>query len=328
MHSRQSIYVGAACLALTGPTWAESDATDLLQRARIAMETLNYEGRFIHQVGDSVEVNRIVHRVVDGRVQERVISENGQTEILREGDKVTCFFAAQRSAVVEYREDHGPLKSAVPGYSDRVGAHYDVVRERDARWMKRDAAIISIRPRDAYRYGFTLWVDMQTYMPVKSMVLDAEGNRLEQLYFISLEVRDSIPDEIMNHETDDDGFEWYVSDRMTVAKLRSADARWQAADMPPGFQLESAGRQMLPGTDHEVDHLVYSDGLASVSVFVEPAEKSDQSMAGATRIGSASAYTAMIDGHQVTAVGEVPGATVKRIARSVQRADRTLEARR
>jgi sigma-E factor negative regulatory protein RseB len=77
----------------------------------------------------------------------------------------------------------------------------------------------------------------------------------------------------------------------------------------------------LPGAEHPVEHMVYSDGLASVSVFVEPAEATDKELSGLSRMGAAHAFTLILDGQQITAVGEVPPITVERIARSLRAAE-------
>ena len=90
---------------------------------------------------------------------------------------------------------------------------------------------------------------------------------------------------------------------------------------PPGFRLTESRVRTLPGSDHPVEHLVYSDGLASVSVFVEPSDATDQALSGLSRMGAAHAFTLILDGQQITAVGEVPPNTVERIARSLRAAE-------
>jgi sigma-E factor negative regulatory protein RseB len=77
--------------------------------------------------------------------------------------------------------------------------------------------------------------------------------------------------------------------------------------------------QFIAGSDAPVSHLVYSDGLASVSVFIEPRNPRAVPMEGLAKVGAAFAYSRDLDGHQVTAVGEVPAATVEAIAVGVTR---------
>ena len=97
---------------------------------------------------------------------------------------------------------------------------------------------------------------------------------------------------------------------------------WSALKLPPGFRMMLHGAQTLPGSSVPVDHLVFTDGLASVSVFIEmhatPPGAGQVTEVRAARVGSSSAFSTVVDGHKITAVGEVPPATVRLIATQVR----------
>ena len=78
----------------------------------------------------------------------------------------------------------------------------------------------------------------------------------------------------------------------------------------------SEHEEELPGRDAPVVHILYSDGLANVSVFIEPAK--EKKIARRSRVGASNAFSIEVDGNQITAVGEVPAATVEQIATSMQ----------
>jgi sigma-E factor negative regulatory protein RseB len=296
------------------------DARAWLERMEQAVESLSYEGTFVHMVGSSMETMHVIHRAVEGDVAERLFSRDQPgREILRHNDKVTCIFADQRTVLVERRKGHRgtPLLGAVPRDSAEVEQWYEFREAGESLKLGRVARIIEVQPRDIYRYGHRLWLDQLTAMPLKIQLLDHEGVAVEQIQFVSLVVPAEISDARLQPEVEVEGFTWFEQER-TPGAAQAGPARWQIEEPPPGFRLTEFRVRTLPGAEHPVEHLVYSDGLASVSVFVEPAEATDQELSGLSRMGAAHAFTLILDGQQITAVGEVPPNTVERMARSVR----------
>jgi sigma-E factor negative regulatory protein RseB len=188
--------------------------------------------------------------------------------------------------------------------------------------MDRDARLVEVAPRDAYRYGYRLWIDEKTAMPLKTQLCDERGNVIEQIVFASLALSQRIPDSAFEPQVSTEGFRWLRQE--TRAPLSASQpALWSALRLPPGFRMTSQGHQVMPGADGPVAHLVFSDGVASVSVFVESARAAAGApprLDGATNVGASAAYSTVVDGHQVTAVGEVPAQTVRFIADQVRAA--------
>jgi len=301
------------------------DAREWLVRMEQAVESLSYEGTFVHMVGNSIETMHVIHRAVDGDVAERLFSRDQPgREILRHNDKVTCIFADQRTVLVDRRKNRTtPLLGALPQDTKETPAWYEIVEVGDGHKLGRSVRVIEIRPQDSYRYGHRLWLDELTAMPLKIQLLAPEGVVLEQIQFVSMVVPAEISDARLQSDVEVEGFTWYEQDHNPAS--RSSDghaAGWTVDEPPPGFKLTEARMSVLPGADYPVEHLVYSDGMASVSVFIEPAEANDQELAGLSRMGAAHAFTLMIGDRQITAVGEVPPITVEQLARSL----RQLEA--
>jgi sigma-E factor negative regulatory protein RseB len=316
------LLVGGALLlpALALADREQEDPRVLLQRMATAVETLNYEGTFVHIVEGRADTMYVVHRVENGQSTERLISLDGPgREIIRNEDEVTCIFGDRKSVLVERRDDDGPLRSAVPSYSDELDAWYDFVKLRPQKKVGRPARVIAIRPRDDFRYGYKLWMDKATDMPLKAQLVDMYGKVVEQLMFVSIELPDDIPESKVEPTLSTEGFTWYRQEDSSAPEERGGASNWRAARMPDGFRLSAANVKVMTGSDRAVEHLVYTDGMAAVSVFVEDVGSGKDDLKGAAQIGAANAFTAIVEGHQITAVGEVPTDTVRMIARSMER---------
>ncbi len=317
---RPSLLLALLLCALPAAVLA-NDAREWLSRMEQAVESLSYEGTFVHMVGNSLETMHVIHRAADGQVDERLFSRDQPgREVLRQNGKVTCIFPDQRTVLVEWRRNRrsGPLLGAVPQDSTDVERWYEFRDAGKGRKLGRTARVIEIRPRDDFRYGHRLWLDELTAMPLKLQLLNHDGVAVEQIQFVSIVVPAEIPDSRLLPAVEVDGFTWYEQDRSEPDTLQVQPNSWNLELPPPGFVLTEARVRTLPGSEHAVDHMVYTDGLASVSVFVEPAEATDRELGGLSRIGAAHAYTIIHAGQQITAVGEVPPATVEQIARSLR----------
>jgi len=299
-----------------------SEARAWLERMEQAVESLSYEGTFVHMIGNRIETMHVIHRSADGEIAERLFSRDQPgREVLRRNDKVTCIFADQRTVLVEQRRGRSgaPLLGAVPRDSAGVEEWYEFREAGEDHKLGRSARIIEIRPRDGYRYGHRLWLDELTAMPLKVQLLDHEGVAVEQIQFVSMVVPAQISDARLQPDIATDGFTWYEQESDPPAPGgEGQEVGWSLEDPPPGFGLTEFRIRTLPGADHPVEHMVYSDGLASVSVFVEPAEATDSELSGLSRMGAAHAFTLILEGRQITAVGEVPPHTVQRIARALR----------
>ncbi|MGH8180893.1 MAG: MucB/RseB C-terminal domain-containing protein, partial [Steroidobacteraceae bacterium] len=180
----------------------------------------------------------------------------------------------------------------------------------------------TVMPRDQYRYGYRLWIDDSTAMPLKTQLCDPQGNVIEQVVFASLRIRPHIPDSAFRPAVSTTGFQWLRNDSAALKEtVPQSDTVWNADRLPPGFHMTVRAAQTMPGSTGPVDHLVFTDGLASVSVFVETHVVTTSGQAPvveSARVGSSYAFSTVVDGHKVTAVGEVPQETVRFIADSVK----------
>jgi sigma-E factor negative regulatory protein RseB len=311
----------ALALALAGVASADEPAK-WLERMNHALTTLNYDGTFAHWEGGKVEMLRIIHRVADGTVSERLVSLDGSgREFVRTGPSLTCYLPDKHVVLVERTPAKESLLGGFPAINDQTARFYDIKEIARMRFNRRGTHLITVMPRDQYRYGYRLWIDDSTAMPLKTQLCDAHGNVIEQIVFANLRVRPHIPDSAFRPGISTAGFRWLRNDSAPLKETVSQTATvWSAAHLPPGFHMTVRAAQTMPGSPGPVDHLVFSDGLASVSVFVETHVQagSGQTVVQSARVGSSYAFSTIVDGHKVTAVGEAPPETVRFIADSVK----------
>ncbi len=303
-----------------------------LTRMNQALAMRNYDGTFFHLSQGQVETLRIVHRVHAGRVTERLVSLDGSgREFVRTNEELTCYLPDQKTVLVEPRRDNNPFLGSLPQFNAEVDAFYRIESLPPGRIMGRPTRVISVNPKDQFRFGYKLWLDEQTAMPLKTQLCDPRGQVVEQIVFANLEMPASIPESAVLPAVKTDGMRWVRQG--TAAESPAATlAAFRASRLPPGFRLTVSGAQTLGESGSPATHLVYSDGLATVSVFVEPGPMTPAAnapgtgsaaapMQGLARVGAGYAFSTVVQGHQVTAVGEVPAQTVEFIAHSVKPLD-------
>jgi sigma-E factor negative regulatory protein RseB len=312
----------AADVAPAAKTAQEHSPTQWLERMNDALTTRNYDGTFSHWHGGRVEMLRIIHRVQNGVVSERLVSLDGSgREFIRTGPSLACYLPDRRTVLVEQHSGKEPLVGIrFPAVSDRNGSAYNIREIGHTRVNRRETHIIEVAPRDEYRYGYRLWIDDSSAMPVKSELCDARGNVIEQVVFASLTLKSHIPDAAFKPDVATAGFQWLRNDAPQGASDPAAAEAWSAMRLPPGFHMTVRSAQVLPGSPTPVAHMVFTDGFASVSVFVEVQARPGgaPSVPQSATVGASSAFSTVVDGHKVTAVGEVPPATVQFIATQVK----------
>jgi sigma-E factor negative regulatory protein RseB len=295
----------------------EEEARDWLERMSESLATRNYDGLFTHSSGDQTESMRIVHSVDEGRSLERLVSLDGSgREIVRTPQEVHAYLPDRRVVLVEPRTDDGSLLKALPTPGPKLDAFYELSMSKGSRLLGREIQVIDVRPKDAYRYGYRLWLDAETAMPLRSVVSDGTGRPIEQISFTRLEMMDRIPARDVEPAVNATGFQWVRTGRRLAMPQLPANG-WRPLRIPPGFRLVASRLQVLPGSPMPAQHLIFSDGIAAVSVFIEPGAPTGPRPPESSRMGSSNAYSTSIQGHIVTAVGEVPPATVRDIASSL-----------
>jgi len=242
-------------------------------------------------------------------------------EVIRDGAKVICKFADRDAVLVEEQQPRNPMNFNIAGPLETLAALYRLEIEGGDRVAGRQTQVVHVAPITPDRYGYRLWIDEETGLLLKSMVLDSEQRSLEQEQFAEVAVGIPVPDERFKSELPDDHLVHYTQDADPAAPARQpssgAAPDWIVSWLPAGFEQHNDQSRATGASQQPVRHFVYSDGLATVSVFIEKLRNDMAPMHGYSLVGAVNAFSWVAHEHQVTVVGEVPKATVRKIAGSV-----------
>ncbi len=294
---------------------ADSDPSRWLTRMTGAVESISYEGTVIRISNGKAEALKVVHTIVDGVVREKLVSQEGDgLEIIRNGNEVHCILPDRKSVLVEEWNDQSTLFSTLPSSDIRFGNEYDVVIVREDRVAGHKTVLIAIRPHDEFRFGHRIWLDLDTAFPLQAHLIGGDGSALEQVKFADITLNKEILASDLAPSYSTANFKWYNQPRRKESTI--VESTWVSDDLPAGFRVIETHEENLPGSEETVAHILFSDGLASVSVFV--AAHDGKKFAEKSKIGASNSFSIVVDNHRVTAVGEVPAKTVERIATSTR----------
>ena len=315
------VTIALFCGAVHADSAATSAATLLLQMNK-AFANQDYDGTFTYFSGDEITSLRVVHKVVDGEQQERLVHLNGAPrEILRHGDRVKCIVEpGDDIAVLEQSVPAGPFARAFVRDFDRLSGHYSVEQMGEGRIANRPAVRIAITPKDELRYGYRVWLDADTSLLLKSEMIDNQGERLEIFQFSELRVGSEVPTSALQSDEHSGSMISHLTLRSeTEAVSEPVELDWRVSWMPPGFMMAANDIRTRP-TNETVGSAMYTDGLVSFTVFVE-AMPEGGAASMVSQMGPTVAITrglmASEQNFLVTLVGEIPIATGQRIIESV-----------
>ncbi|MEO8305902.1 MAG: MucB/RseB C-terminal domain-containing protein [Betaproteobacteria bacterium] len=308
--------VALAMLALPRAALA-GDASAWLTRAATAARQLNYVGTIVYQHGAYSETSRLVHLYDLGEEFDKLVNLDGPArEVIRSHGEVRCFYPDAKVVRVEPRTFRNAFPSVSPQQQKALAEFYEFRKAETARVAGLETQAWVFEPKDGLRYGHKFWTDIATGLIVKARVVDERNGVLEQFAFSEVAIGAKIDRDMVKPTYPPTPSGWRVR-RSGQAEADSKDTGWTATRIPPGFVKIVDGFRRVQGT-RQVAHLVYSDGLVAVSVFVEPG-------GGAPHPGGFSAqnglnvFSRQVDENVVTVLGQVPAVTLRQIANSVAR---------
>ena len=296
----------------------DTSALQWLQRVYTATQKLSYSGVFVYQQGQQVETSRITHIVDASGPRERLETLDGvPREIIRTGDEVVCYLPASKAVKIDKQYGSPVFPDILPERLKDLSDNYDIRKGEVERVGGYDCQVIVIEPKDRMRYGHRFWVDLHSGMLLKAKTFDENGEMVEQFAFTQLQIGGPIGREKLKARFSRESRHWRVEDSGAV-RTNLAEAGWTIRSGPPGFRTVTELLRTLGGTSG-VGHIVLSDGLAAVSVFIQPAKsKQPASRPGLVRQGAINVYARPVGDHWVTVVGEAPAESVKYIADAVE----------
>jgi sigma-E factor negative regulatory protein RseB len=318
--------LGATALRAEAP---EGEPADWLASMDRAFSELDYDGIFSFYTGADLTTLRVVHMQIDGVTRERLVHLNGAPrEILREGEAVSCIVMPGDDLLeLESSIPSGPFARAFVRRFDQLSGVYGLTFVGYDRVADRRAVRIRVKPRDENRFGYRLWLDEQTRMLLRSELVDSRGQRLEIFQFNQLLLGADVKPQALASSLEGKSKDGSMVSHLALAAnqpqpVTQKSVGWQLSWVPKGFTMAAADVRRKPSTLKDVNTMMYSDGIAAFSVFIEAMPP-----AGAGNVVSRNGATVAVthlsrqaEPHLVTVVGELPTETAQKIARSVSTA--------
>lgn len=321
-----ALATGLAAMPALGQTPASTatnepsrSLTEWLTRLHEASRRRAYQGTLVVSAGPNMSASRIWH-VCDGAQQmERVETLTGapRTTIRRNND-VIIFAPDSKTAWVEKRESLGLFPELLQAPSNAIPDHYGVRELGVDRVAGHLADRIEVVPRDALRFGYRIWAEQKTGLVVKMQTLGAQGAMLEQVAFSELQLNAPVRMDALKRQMGDTrGYEVL---KPAMKKTTAEAEGWRLKEAIPGFASMSCHtRGAAGGSEPAAMQWVFSDGLASVSLFVEVFDPQRHGPEKSAAVGATHSFGQRLDGHWVTALGEVPTETLRRFVQSLER---------
>lgn len=281
-----------------------------LRKIQDATQRLSYSGTFVYQNGGRTETSRIT-RDAAGDVEKLEVMDGLPREIVRTKDTVRCYLPESRVVKVDRRTERG-FPALVPERISALARHYDISLGESRRIAGFDCQAVVLQPKDNLRYGYRLYADTASGMLLRAVTFDAAGQSVEEFTFTQLTLGGVKRDMVRPRHA---GREWRVEDAEAApARL----AGWGLAAELPGFHKITELKRRL-GDARPAGQMVFSDGLAAVSVFIEPLEsRRERGATGLASMGAIHIYTREVANHMITVVGDAPAVSVQRIADAVE----------
>ena len=309
--------LGIALVFWGGLAQAQSalDGTGLLRKIYLATERLSYSGTFVYQQGDRTETSRITRVTGAGGGIERVEVLDGMPrEIVRTRDTVRCYLPESQTVKVERRIDQRAFPGMLPEHISDLARSYVITRGEKIRIAGHECEAVVLTPKDDLRYGYKLWADVNSGMLLKARTFNRKGETVEQFTFTQFAIGSVPRDRVRTRHA---AQSWRVEDA-AVAPANLTRSGWSVGAGLPGFRKITEVTRRLSDA-RPVGQMVFSDGMAAVSVFIEPmAGRTESARPGLSSLGSFHIYTREVANHVVTVVGEAPAASVQRIATQVE----------
>jgi sigma-E factor negative regulatory protein RseB len=318
---RGGAFLGALVLALAPAAYA-ADPAAFLVRIGEAARNSNYQGVIVYRGDDMLESMRVTHRFKEGTEHERVQSLNGDLrEILKENNRVICLLPKDRKLTMNLPTPKALFPALSPERLQQISQVYQFKDLGTARVAGRNCQGLAIAPRDQFRYGYEIWADEQSAVPLKVSLIGRHGEVLEQMMFTEIDFPANIPDSAFQPQITPGEPRRVVQMienpplPQPGAAIPTGAAVMKLDRMPPGYKVAFRELRPLPGGQGMVEHLVLSDGLSAISVFsarkAAPAQTAQAQ--SVSQMGTVHAYRRMVGSFHVTVVGEAPQETVRMI---------------
>lgn len=298
---------------------------DWLMRMHEASKKRSYIGTFVVSSGGAMSSAKIWHVCEGDQQMERVETLTGAPRsIFRHNDQVVTFMPDHKVVRSEKRESLGMFPQLLQSTDNRIADYYKVRQEGTERVAGVEADIVLLAPKDNMRFGYRVWTEQKKGLVVKLQTLDTDGKVLEQAAFSELQLDAPVKmDKLLQMMGKVDG---YRVEKPVLVKTTASVEGWLLKAPVAGFKPMSCYKRPATApapagtaTGEEPLQWIFSDGLASVSIFVEPFDRQRHGQESSLSMGATQTITRQLDAYWVTVMGEVPMGTLKLFASGLER---------
>ncbi|GAB3249986.1 MucB/RseB C-terminal domain-containing protein [Chitinimonas naiadis] len=297
-----------------------TESANLLKKMGAAARVLNYSGVYLYQHTDLMETFRLVHVFDAAGEQERRESLDGvPREFVRNNDQIIGYMPSVKPMALDRRAANKFFPGVIPDQIVDVLGNYSFKRLSTERVAGYDCQSVLLEPKDKLRNPHKLCVEPNSGLMLKSTMYSPDGGgQLEQFSFTQLEIGGQIDKRALKSVLASKALPADTPARSTPpSPSASSDlAQFDTSNLPNGFRLVKETRSQLPGKRLPVLHYLYSDGMVTVSIFIEPAGNGPVTLPLAQGSSNISFFSRQADGWRITALGEVPLRTVQLFTQS------------
>lgn len=298
------------------------DAWNMLQKAAVAARALSYEGIFVCQSSQKTRAVQITH-LYNGKNEfaRNIVLDGSPREVLSQGGDLVIYNPKNEKVIIEKRHGQNMFPAMLPLNLESVKESYALQLGAQERVADRQAQILMLEPKDGLRYSYQFWIDIEFGLLLKSVMFNQQHQIIENIAFNQLSLLNTVDLDWFKPKIDHQK-KYVMEEEQVILSDAKFPVTWELKELPAGYHKVTQMHRMVPGKPSPVMHVIFSDGLASVSLFIEPAvknmkSKSRESKAVLIKNGNTSFYANENNGYLVTAVGEVPEATVVQIANAI-----------
>lgn len=298
-----------------------SDESNWLKTMAFAAHRIDYSGVFVHQAGGNIEMSRITHVTDEDGEYERLEGLDGGRKVLIRSNDQFWLFSNGKRLRVERRQFRKIFPALLPEQITSLNENYSIRQEEEDEVAGYHAHTVVFQPRDNLRFTRKMWAHSDSGLLLKAAVLDRHGYVIEQHAFVQLSINGNIDRSWIIREaaTPDESSPQL---RLSSGEQIPDNGGWQVDALPTGFRKVASMRRYFRENQEPVIHMVFSDGLAGISVFIEKLSGMSHFHSGLAGQGATHVYNRTVDDSMVTVIGEVPARTVILVGESVRYAGR------
>lgn len=294
-----------------------NDAWQMLQKSAAAARLLSYQGIFVYGACNQTKAVQITHlHNGQGEYSRNVTLDDSPKEVFSQGRDLVIFNPKKEKIVIEKRHGQNLFPAILPTELEPLKTSYTLYTGEVEQVAGRLARVLLLTPKDNLRYHYKFWIDQEYGLLLKYSMLNARQEPLETIAFNQLNMMDSLNLDWFKPQIDHKK-NYVMEDETPMVSDSSISDDWSIKELPMGFSKINQMRLMAHGKTTPVTQFIISDGMATVSLFIEPLNKKIKPRIGHQVVGNNSFYANVEDGYQITVVGEVPQETVAKIANAV-----------